>query len=79
MPIFEFRCEKCQEQFEELVLGDDQKVICPACGSDKASKLLSACRFRNGDGGGDFGGSLGGGSSSSCSSCSGGNCSSCGS
>jgi putative FmdB family regulatory protein len=42
MPIFEYRCNKCGNVYEELVFGDrDRKVPCPSCGSDKSEKILS--------------------------------------
>ena len=46
MPIFEFRCKKCNHKFEELVFSsgtDLTKVTCPQCGEKAAEKLMSAC------------------------------------
>lgn len=43
MPMYEYRCNKCGEIFEELVSSDDEKVPCPKCGSTETEKLLSAC------------------------------------
>ncbi len=48
MPIFEYRCEKCEEDFEELVLSANSKVKCPSCGSDEVEKQFSA--FSSGSG-----------------------------
>jgi len=43
MPIYEYACEDCGGKFEELVTGDrDRKVPCPACGSTRTRKLMSA-------------------------------------
>jgi len=43
MPIFEYRCTECGKVYEELVYGDRDKVVpCPACGSKKNEKLMSA-------------------------------------
>ena len=45
MPMYEYRCNKCGEIFEELVSSDDEKVPCPKCGSTmfrKGSKLYCA-------------------------------------
>lgn len=70
MPMFEFHCGKCDNDFEELVMGDD-KIECPKCGSSRVKKKLSAFAHKSG---GKFTGSSGG---SGCSSCSSGNCSSC--
>lgn len=40
MPLFEYRCTQCGQQFEELVLGTTTPA-CPACHSQKLDKLLS--------------------------------------
>lgn len=54
MPIYEFRCESCQEVFEHLALsqGEAQELRCPACGGQSLSRVLSACATVMGDGGG---------------------------
>jgi len=43
MPLFDFRCEKCQAVFERLVRFD---VIppCPECGSEAVERCVSAPR-----------------------------------
>jgi putative FmdB family regulatory protein len=41
MPLFEFKCETCQHQFEELVRGSE-KPACPSCGSQQLDRLFSA-------------------------------------
>ena len=41
MPIFEYICEKCKAEFEELVQSSDAKVQCPECGSVRVEKLFS--------------------------------------
>ena len=41
MPIFEFRCQQCDEQFESLVLHSSTPARCPACDSDHLEKLIS--------------------------------------
>lgn len=41
MPIYEFECEACGNRFEELVPGDTTASACPACGSERARRLLS--------------------------------------
>ena len=45
MPIYEFRCAKCQSVFEELVrLGSTgDGLTCPRCGGAEISKQMSAC------------------------------------
>ena len=44
MPIYEFICEECFEEFEELV-GFNQSEIdlsCPVCGSELIRKKISS-------------------------------------
>jgi putative FmdB family regulatory protein len=45
MPLYEFDCAKCGEQFEELVLSSKPEaiaeVVCPECGSHKVTKKVS--------------------------------------
>ena len=41
MPVYEFLCESCEQEFEELVLRRDEVIECPSCGSDRARKLMS--------------------------------------
>ncbi len=41
MPIYEYRCRACENQFELLVLKSDTPA-CPACESADVEKLLSA-------------------------------------
>jgi len=81
MPIFEYVCKRCKNQFEELVFGQDELPVCPSCGSTKTEKLMSCCRSKVG-GGHDTDSApvasaspapSGGG----CAGCSGGSCSSC--
>jgi putative FmdB family regulatory protein len=42
MPIYEYRCEACEERFEELVSADAPAPACPRCGAERAKRLLSA-------------------------------------
>lgn len=39
MPIYEYKCKKCNHKFEELVFGN-KKMKCPKCGSDDLKKLI---------------------------------------
>lgn len=41
MPIFEYRCQECAEEFESLVLRSSNPLRCPACNSDDLKKLIS--------------------------------------
>jgi len=70
MPMYEYHCGKCDEDFEELVMGDE-KIRCPSCGGGRVKKMMSAFAHKSG---GKFVSAEGG---SGCSSCSSGNCSSC--
>ncbi|MBF0228543.1 MAG: zinc ribbon domain-containing protein [Desulfamplus sp.] len=44
MPIYEYRCKTCGNNFEKLVIGSDIPS-CPACHSNDLNKLMSACGF----------------------------------
>ncbi|HMA66433.1 MAG TPA: zinc ribbon domain-containing protein [Desulfosalsimonadaceae bacterium] len=47
MPIYEFVCEQCDHQFEELVsLSDTSYPRCPKCQSEQVRKKISACGIR---------------------------------
>jgi len=69
MPIFEYRCNKCGEDFERLVFGD-QVVRCPRCDSDDIKKKFSTFGMSGVE-------RAGSGSSSGCGSCSSNSCSTC--
>lgn len=68
MPLYEYACRKCSQDFEELVFGRDEEVCCPACGSAKVKRKLSAFAVH---------GKRADGSSISASSCSKSSCSGC--
>ncbi len=40
MPIFEYRCDDCEREFEALVRPSSEPT-CPQCGGTHLSKLLS--------------------------------------
>jgi putative FmdB family regulatory protein len=44
MPIYEYRCDACDETFERLVFASDKDgpVECPACGKHKSKRQLSS-------------------------------------
>jgi putative FmdB family regulatory protein len=71
MPIYEFRCKDCNNDFETLVLGSGDRVECPKCKGTCLERLMSACAFKSGE---SFTPAKG---SSGCSSCSSHNCSTC--
>jgi putative FmdB family regulatory protein len=41
MPIYEYKCDECPEEFEKLVSGTNPDVSCPKCGSKKVTKKFS--------------------------------------
>jgi putative FmdB family regulatory protein len=72
MPIYEYICEKCGNEFEMLVFKSDEPE-CPCCGDMKPTKKMSS-----------FGFSVGykvksssAGSGSGCATCTSSNCASC--
>ena len=52
MPLYEYRCDACEHEFEALQKMSDEPLIhCPACDEAKLRKLVSAAGFRlKGDG-----------------------------
>ncbi|MGD9156543.1 MAG: zinc ribbon domain-containing protein [Bacillota bacterium] len=73
MPIYEFKCEACGRQFEDLCPVDVGCQKCPHCGSGEVVKLISAFAARSHGSEGTQSLSSGG----SCASCQGGNCHGC--
>ena len=68
MPIYEYRCNACSEEFEKLVFGN-KDVDCPKCSSLDVKKKMSTF--------GMSGVEKPSAGSSGCTSCSKGTCSSC--
>jgi len=86
MPIYEYHCQKCDEDFEYLVFGSDKpecsacqskKVTkeCSACQSKKVTKLMSPCGFISKSAGGQ---TVSASAGSGCTGCSAGSCTGCG-
>lgn len=47
MPIYEFKCQKCEEFFELLVFNRDDEVIkCPKCGAQTFERVMSRTNFK---------------------------------
>jgi len=47
MPIYEYRCESCNEELEKIQKFSDPPLTdCPACGKATLKKLVSASSFR---------------------------------
>ncbi|MBU1626255.1 zinc ribbon domain-containing protein [bacterium] len=72
MPIYEYRCSSCEEQFEKLVYGSNPELECPKCKSKDVSRLLSLFGFSSG---GEFTSSNG--KNSGCDTCHATSCASC--
>lgn len=53
MPIYEFKCNKCEEFFEVIVMGsqDDREVTCPKCSSKEFQRVVSATNYAMGSSG----------------------------
>lgn len=50
MPIYEFKCSKCEEFFELIVMGsnDNDIVACPKCKSKEYERVVSKTNFAMG-------------------------------
>jgi len=47
MPIYEFECGACGDQFERLQkLSDPDPTVCPKCGAERIKRCLTAPAFR---------------------------------
>ena len=53
MPLYEFECSDCHEEFEDLVpsLQRIDEVECPKCGSGRVQRLQSGFAIAGGSGG----------------------------
>lgn len=64
MPIYEFRCRKCDKKFEFLCLSSEgSDAACPSCGEKDLERLLSSFCSRSASG---LDQNLGGSAGSSC-------------
>lgn len=54
MPLYEFKCLKCQELFELLVMGENDTVEmkCPHCGESEFERVMSTASYAMSGGGG---------------------------
>ncbi|MBW2108762.1 MAG: zinc ribbon domain-containing protein [Deltaproteobacteria bacterium] len=52
MPLYEFRCLKCNDLFEILVTGakDDVEMRCPHCGAEDFERVISTTNYTVGSG-----------------------------
>ncbi|MDZ7642465.1 MAG: zinc ribbon domain-containing protein [Desulfurivibrio sp.] len=48
MPLYEYRCQECQNHFEAIVSSSQQRdqTRCPRCDSDRVQRVISAASFR---------------------------------
>lgn len=50
MPIYEFRCDACAAEFEELTSASNAtRVRCPKCSGARVTRLLSAFAVGGGE------------------------------
>jgi putative FmdB family regulatory protein len=74
MPIYEFKCSKCDEFFEVLIVrsDDESEVACPKCGHAEFERVMSTTNYAMGAAA--TAAPAGSGTSSQTRSCSGGSC-----
>jgi len=51
MPIYEFKCGKCGECFELLVMNQEKEKVemrCPHCGAEEFQRILSCASYAMG-------------------------------
>ena len=73
MPIYEFKCLKCEEYMEILVMGAEDNQVdmkCRKCGSEELERILSTTSYSVAGGGG----AAKSGPSTESRTCSGGSC-----
>ncbi|AEI14561.1 regulatory protein, FmdB family [Flexistipes sinusarabici DSM 4947] len=42
MPIFEYKCQGCGQEFSKLVFNLSEEIKCPECGATDVKKKISA-------------------------------------
>jgi putative FmdB family regulatory protein len=54
MPIYEFKCLKCNEYFELLMMNSDEgePLGCPHCQSEAFERIISSVNYAMGNGSG---------------------------
>jgi putative FmdB family regulatory protein len=50
MPIYEFKCLKCEEFFELILMNknEEAELKCPKCGSEEFERVISTTNFAMG-------------------------------
>lgn len=58
MPLYEFKCLKCNEFFETLVMSQDEQIemACPKCDSPAIERVLSTTNYSMSSGNGQVSG-----------------------
>ena len=46
MPIYEYRCNQCEREFEKYVPSAQTRIECPACASERVTRRLSMVGVR---------------------------------
>ena len=71
MPIYEFKCLKCEQYIELLLMNSKEEVDlkCPECSSQELERIMSTTNYNVGNGSGK-----GQGVSTQTKTCSGGSC-----
>lgn len=77
MPIYEYKCNQCEKEFETLVMGG-RAPECPECDSQDLSRLMSACGFISKGVASNGETTIKSSASSACGSCASTDCGSCG-
>ncbi len=65
MPIYEYYCESCDDQFEILVFRSSDPVGCPSCNTENVKRMLSVFGFKSGGDKGAASSRMGSGASNS--------------
>lgn len=60
MPIYEYVCAGCGEEFTKLQKMGGESTACPKCGSSEVARKISACAIGGATGGASGGGKGGG-------------------
>jgi len=60
MPIYEYKCKKCDNTFEKLIRNSDSNPQCPKCGGKDVEKIFSTFSSSGSQGGSTSGPSCGG-------------------
>lgn len=61
MPLIDYKCKKCGNEFFEIVTNDSEKIVCPKCKTEEVERLYK----------GKFYGKNGGNCTGHCSTCGG--------